>query len=211
MKITVTLLHDRRNKLKDQSNDTAPIDIQIYQSAPKLRKFIGSGISIEAQYWDGEKRQVNKKDPSAPHYNKILRDATQAIENYAYSLFTQNIPLTNDLLTEFLNGRKPNNESFTEFFAQEIDPALKRGTRKEHQYTYNILCEFKPSILFSEINYAFTQEFDRFMRFEKKFMQNTIHKHHAHVNRFLRQAALKELFDPNKNPYNTFKRKKATG
>lgn len=71
-----------------------------------------------------------------------------------------------------------------------------------------MLKEYRSDIPFSPINYSFVQEFDRFLRFEKKLKQNTIHKHHAHINRFLRLAALKELFDPNKNPYNSFKSKK---
>lgn len=206
MKLTVSVVFNRRKKLS--SNGTAPIEIQVYQSKPRLRKYISTGISIEPSLWNNDKNTVSSKHPSAPHYNKIIRDATQAIEDYAYSLNAQKRALTDQLLTEFLNNQGESEDSFTEFFAKEIDPALKRGTRKEHQYTYNLLTEFKPDIKFTELNYALVQEFDRFMRFEKKFMQNTIHKHHAHINRFIRLAGLKELINPAKNPYTNFKSKK---
>jgi len=206
MKLTVNVVFNRRKKLS--SNGTAPIEIQIYQSKPRLRKYLSTGISIEPLFWNDDKNSVSTKHPSAPHYNKIIRDAKQAIEDYAYSLNAQKRALTDQLLTDFLNNQGESEDSFTEFFAKEIDPALKRGTRKEHQYTYNLLTEFKPDIKFTELSYALVQEFDRFMRFEKKLMQNTIHKHHAHINRFIRLAGLKELINPAKNPYNHFKSKK---
>jgi integrase len=208
MKLTVTAIYDRRKKLTTNLAEKAPIEIQVYQSQPRLRKYLSTGISIEQAFWDNEKKQVRTKHPNAPHYNKIIRNAIHGIEDYAYTLAAQKKALTDSLLTDFINGQKANSESFTQFFAREIDPALKRGTRKEHEYTFNMLKVFKSDILFSEINYSLVQELDRYMRFEKGFMQNTIHKHHAHINRFLRLAGLKELFDPNKNPYNSFKSKK---
>lgn len=208
MKVVVSVVYDRRKKLKSNPTDSAPIEIQVYQSTPRLRKYLSTGLSVEPKLWDDEKKLVKSKHPNAHHYNKLIRDAVQRIEDYAYSLANQKKCLTGELLTDFINGEKSNNESFTDFFAREIDPALKRGTRKEHHYTYNLLREYKADIPFSQINYSFVQEFDRFLRFEKKLMQNTIYKHHQHINRFLRLATLKELFEPNKNPYNTFRSKK---
>lgn len=208
MKITVTALFDRRNKLAANSDEKASIELNIYQSTPRLRKYISTGISIEKNFWDVKRSAISTKHPNANHYNKIIRDLIQEIEDYAYSLYAQKKVLTNELLIDFLNSQGASTGSFIDFIADEIDPALKRGTRKEHQYTLNVLREFKNDIIFPEINYSLVQEFDRFMRFEKKFMQNTIHKHHAHIKRFLHLAALKELYDPIKNPYHTFKSKK---
>jgi integrase len=206
MKLSVSIIFNRRNRLS--VNGTAPIEIQVYQSSPRLRKYISTGISVEPPFWNSEKNIVSQKHPNAAHFNKIIRDAVKTIEDYAYSLNAQKKVLTDQLLTDFLNNQGESEDSFISFFAKEIDPALKRGTRKEHEYTYNMLVEFKPEIKFCELNYNLIQEFDRFMRFEKKLKQNTIHKHHAHINRFIRLAGLKELVNPAKNPYNNFKSKK---
>lgn len=208
MNITVAAVFDRRNKLTGNPGDKGLIEIYVYQPNPRLRKYISTGISIEQAFWDAKKGAISPKHPNAPHYNKIIRDAIQAIQDYVYMLYGQKKALTSQLLTNFLNGQQTTTDSFIAFFEKEIDPALKRGTRKEHHYTLNVLKEFKPDILFSEITYSLVQELDRFMRFDKKFMQNTIYKHHQHINRFLRLATLNELFDPIKNPYNTFKTKK---
>ncbi len=209
MKTTVTALFDRRKRLAlDNTTDKSTVEIYIYQSQPNLRKYITTNISIEQQFWDNKKRIVSSKHPNAPHLNKIIRDTIQTIEDFTYGLYANKKVLTTELLHQLLTSKKTSTESFTQFFEREINPALKRGTRKEHEYTLNVLKEFRSDILFTEINYSLVQEFDRFMRFNKNFMQNTIHKHHAHIKRFLRLAALNELYDPIKSPYNTFTSKK---
>ncbi|HZJ73175.1 MAG TPA: phage integrase SAM-like domain-containing protein, partial [Perlabentimonas sp.] len=174
MKITVTILFDRRKRLTPQNTtDTAPVELYIYQSQPRLRKYVTTSISIEQQFWDSKKNMVSTRHPNAPHFNKIIRDTVQTIEDFAYGLYAAKKVLTSDLLTQLLSNQKISTESFTQFFEQQIDPALKRGTRKEHEYTLNVLKEFRHDILFAEISYSLIQEFDRFMRFDKKFMQNT--------------------------------------
>ena len=204
--ITVKAKFNRHKKL--QADGKGTIELEIYQPNPRIRKYISTGISVKPSFWNAADSIVGNKDPNAPHLNKILRDAIKNIEDFAYSIHASGKQMTEQMLVDFLQGKKTKNESFLDFFSREIDPSLKRGTRKEHLYTYNLLHEFKNDILFSEVNFSFVQEFDRFLRFEKKLKQNTIHKHHQHVNRFLKLATQKELFNDSKNPYHNFRSKK---
>lgn len=206
MSITVSLVFNRRNQLS--STQTAPIEVYIYQSAPRLRKYLSTGISVEPAYWNSEKQVVSGKHPNAPHLNKILRDLINTINDLGYSLQASGQHLTEDKINKLLTGKKVQNDSFLDFIKDEIDPALKRGTRKEHIYTYNLLKEYKDEILFADLTYTFVQEFDRYMKVNKGFMQNTIHKHHQHINRFIRLACLKDIYEEKNNPYRNFRSKK---
>lgn len=192
----------------------APVHVRVYlpgvSGQKPLRKYLQTGISLQAHEWDEENRRANARNPNSHHINKVLRDFVASIEDYEYRLITSGQRLTAEALDEYIRARGAAHGSFTEFFYNEIDPALKRGTRKEHHYTYHLLKEFRPSILFSEVNLSLIQEFDRFMR-AKGLSQNTIYKHHQHLNRFLRLASLKERFPENKNPYRNFKLRKEQG
>lgn len=205
---TVSIIYNRRNKLNAQNQ--AAIDLVFYQKEPRIRKYVSTGINIEPTQWSNEKNAIIKH-PNAPHLNKILRDKVQELEDYIYTNFNSGRTITANDLNEFLQGNKVNTASFTEFYKQEIDPALRRGTRKEHIYTFNILSEFRKEILFTEIDYTLVTDFDKFMTNVKHLAPNTRHKHHQHIKRFLRLAELKGLFEANKNPYLNFKTKKTKG
>jgi len=195
-------------------SENAPVHIKIYRPGlpgqNPLRRFIPTGIEVKEPEWDANTGKVNLKNPNSHHINKVLRDFISGIEDFEYRLINSGQWLTDENLNEYLKGLASGQESFTVFFRNEIDPALKRGTRKEHHYTYNLLCEFRPNILFGDITLTLIQEFDRFMR-DKGLAQNTIYKHHQHVNRFLRLAGIKGFFSDSANPYRHFKLKKVQG
>lgn len=207
MKVAIVKAHfNRKNKLN--SDGTGLISIEIYQGvSPTFRKLITTGINVLPEQWNSEQSKV-VKHPDSNHLNKSLRDKVSEIENFIYTLSAQKQTLTVELLNDFLNNETVNTSSFTDFYKQELNPLLKRGTRKEHLYTYNVLKEFKPNTLFSEINIGWVKDFEKFLRGEKGFSQNTIHKHHAHIKQYLRLAYLKGLFADQNNPYHHFKSKK---
>ncbi len=204
MSITISLVHNRRKKV---DSEPKPIEIYIYQSNPRLKKYLSTGISVTTEQWNNKISEVQKHS-NAPHMNKILRNALISLKDMAYSLQAKGQHLTSEKISSFLKGSSASNDSFVDFFKREIDPNLKRGTRKEHQYTYNLLEEYSPNLVFSQINYSFVTGFDKFLRYEKGLKQNTIFKHHQHINRFIRLASLQELLDESKNPYKNFKSKK---
>ncbi len=207
MNTTVRAIYNRRNRL--DKNGQAPINIEVYAGGVAgFRKFINTGIAVEPHYWNEAKGCIDSKHPSAHHYNKIIRDIVAEIQDFAYSQKANGKPFSLTVFTDYINAQHKGRLNFIQFFEQEIDPALKWGTRKEHEYTYNILKEYNPNLTFDDIDLTFVQGFDTFMRTKKKLMQNTIHKHHQHINRFLRLAAAKNLYDANRNPYANFKSKK---
>lgn len=206
-KCAIRTVYNRHNRLTKDGLAIVSIDIQ-RSGVSAFRKFISSGVSVEPAHWDDKTGSVTKKHPNSIHLNKIIRDLINGIENYEYSLMVNGKTLTEDMIDHYLNNKEGQTASFTAFFKQEIDPLLKKGTQKEHVYTLNLLSEFRPNLLFSDINLNFVQEFDRFLRTEKGLAQNTVYKHHQHINRFFRLADQKELYS-GKNPYTHFKLRKA--
>ncbi len=205
-KCAIRLVYNRHNRLT--KDGVAAIHVDVNRSGVgAFRKFINTGVSVEPSLWDEKNSCISKKHPNSIHLNKIVRDFISGIEDYEYSLMAQGKVMTEELLDNFLESKGKQMASFTEFFQREIDPLLKRGTRKEHTYTLHLLSEFRPNLLFSDINLTFIQEFDRFLRTTKGLSQNTVYKHHQHINRFIRLADQKELYS-GKNPYTHFKVKK---
>jgi integrase len=212
LKAEIVPVFNYKNK-KLSPGESAPVHISVYRGRASnipIRKFVPTGIEIKADEWDEKALKVNARNLNYVHINKVLRDIVAAIEDFEYNLINKGQYLTSENLEQFLNNKISSRESFTEFFRNEIDPALKRGTTKEHQYTFNLLCQFRKNIPFDEINLTLIQEFDRFMR-SKGLKQNTIFKHHQHIHRFIRLAIIKEKFPENKNPYRYFKTKKEAG
>jgi integrase len=209
MKLAKTkLIYNRRGKL-NKDNEAALI-VEVYQSGTNtFRKFISTGIMLKKNEWNEEKKIITSKNRNSIQYNKLLSDLCHNVETYAYELHIKNDILTLDKLDTFLQGKQSNVNSFVSFYKNEIDPSMKRGTRKEHEYTYNLLTEFKKEILFSEININLIKEFNRFLE-AKGLKKNTIAKHHQHMKRFLKIAYLNGLFEDIKNPYHhlTFKKEK---
>ncbi|MBI9052345.1 MAG: site-specific integrase [Bacteroidales bacterium] len=213
MKLVKTkLVFNRRGKLN--KDNKAALEIEVYQSgANTFRKYINTGVFVKGIEWNDDKKIINSKNSNAIQYNKILSDLCHNIESYAFELHIKNDILTLEKLETFLKGKQINVNSFISFYKNEIDPNMKRGTRKEHEYTYNLLTEFKTDILFSEININLIKEFDRFLKTTKGLKRNTIAKHHQHIKRFLKIAYLNGLFEETKNPYfhlkDLFKREKS--
>lgn len=202
-KTSVKAVFNRRNKLNEKGR--APIHLDIYRGGNNpIRKFVHLGLEVRKEEWDSQKCIVLSNHPNSFHINKVIRDAISNIENFEYTLHSRGQLMTTELLEEFLNNKEAGSNNFLDFFKKEIDPTLKRGTRKEHNYTYNLLVEYKNPILYDEINFSFVNDFDSFMR-EKGLRQNTIHKHHQHVNRFIRLAILKGNMAETRNPYVNFK------
>jgi integrase len=204
MKLAKTrIIYNRRGKLNKENK--AALVVEVYQSGVhSFRKFINTDILLKENEWNDEKKIVTSKNINHIRYNKMVSDLCHSIEAYAYDLHIKDDVLTQHKLDIFLNGKQINANSFISFYKNEIDPNMKRGTRKEHEYTYNLLFEFRNEILFSEININLIKEFNRFL-VSKGLKQNTIAKHHEHIKRFLNIAYLNGLFDDVRNPYHHLK------
>ncbi|MDR0692337.1 MAG: site-specific integrase [Prevotellaceae bacterium] len=203
-KATYNIVYNRKNKLN--SDGRALIQIVVYLPSQKKRKFLSTGIYIAPGEWDEQNKKVKKNNPSYIEINRIIKNTINSIEEYEYKIITENKVFSLTKLENYVFKKNISTSSFIDFYENEIklNQSIEHKTRKEHRYTLSILSEFRRNITFNEINYQLAQEFDNWMRSIKKLSQNTIHKHHEHVKRFLNLATQKEIYDASKSSYKKF-------
>jgi integrase len=207
MKATYKIIYNRKKNL----NKLGEALIQIVVYIPKMgRKYLSTGIHIKPDEWDAKNKKIKKKNPNYTSINKLLNDTIRGIEEYEYKIISENKLFSFAELEKYITHKNTATSSLIDFISNEInlEQVLEKKTRKEHKYTLVILKKFRANLRFDEANYQFAQEFDNWMRTIKKLSQNTIHKHHAHIRRFLNIATQKEVYDASKNTYNKFKSKK---
>jgi integrase len=203
-KATYTIVYNRKNRLN--SDGKALIQIVIYLPSQKKRKFLSTGIYVAPGEWDEQNKKVKRNNPNHIEINRIIKNTINNLEDYEYKVITEKKVFSLTCLENYIFKKDVSTTSFIDFYENEIklNQAIEHKTKKEHKYTLSILTEFRYNILFSEINYQLAQEFDNWMRTVKKLSQNTIHKHHEHVRRFLNLATQKEVYDASKNSYKKF-------
>lgn len=228
--VRVRAVFNRRKAILG-AGETAPITIEVYFSRDK-RVFITTNISIKEDDWGTAGKHINKIKPSHPNHielNHFIGNKISEIETLAYSNYNANKPFTPETLNDYLNNKKTS-LCFYEHYEEQLkadSSLLSIGTQKEHRYTLNVLKEYKSTLNFSEIDYEFIQGFDRFLRsktLSKKatnedgeqvakvgMKQNTIHKHHKHILRYLNIGIKMKYFKSEDNPYLLFKTKKVKG
>ena len=82
-------------------------------------------------------------------------------------------------------------------------------TKANHRATLHALKEYRPEILFTEINFEFLTDFEKYL-YTRKLHVNTINKYFRHIKRYVNIAIDKELFDMSKYPFRKFKAKSET-
>jgi integrase len=207
-KATYNIIYNHKNKLN--SDGKALIQIVIYLPSQKKRKFLSTGIYISPGEWDEHNKKIKKNNPNHIEINRIIKNTINDIEEYEYKMMAEKKVFLFTDLENYILKKKSSSPSFIEFYENEtrLNQSIEHKTKKEHKYTLSILTEFRYNIMFNEINYRLAQEFDNWMRTVKKLSQNTIHKHHEHVRRFLNLATQKEIYDASKNSYKKFISKK---
>lgn len=209
-KTTYTLVFNYNNKLN--ADGTGTIYLYIYN--PNFRKRISTGIKVLPIYWNEKKKEV-VKHPSAHIYNDLIKNIIRKIEEAEYNSIINQVKFTKEVLQELLNSvfsgtseiaeEDSEENSFVNFIFKEksIDKGLSPATIKQHNCTYNALKDFNDKAALDKIDYEFAQSFDTYLRKTKGLGQNTIHKHHKIVRKFLKIAVLKKLCSP--TSYGEFK------
>lgn len=204
----LSAVFNHKNRL-DKSG-RASVVIRAYFPKTKKRIYLDTGFRIESNYWDSDSNRIKKSYPNWRQLEQTIKRTISEIEAYESELIQNNKELQPEHLDIILN-KKQRKILFLDFYEEILltETHLKRGTQKEHRYTYNLLKEFSPSATLNEIDYSFAKRFDSFLRDVKKLKQNTIHKHHQHVRRFFSEAKKTGIITQEPTPgYSVFKSKK---
>lgn len=211
--VAIKIIFNRRN-IKLEKGDKAPLVVEVYFKGGK-RKIINTDILLEQEQWGTTGTFKNKVKSNHPNYiqiNQFLASKINEIETLIYSTTNNGGQFTPLILDNYLDNKMVAH-SFYDFYEAELEAdkeKLVQGTKKEHRYTLSILKKFHPDLRFSDLTFEFVQSFDRFLR-KQGLAQNTIHKHHKHILRFLNIAIKRNYFEAKNSPYLLFNSPKVKG
>lgn len=206
--VRVKPVFNRRN-VKLDAGKTAPIHLEVYFSRDK-RVFIHTNINIRQEDWGTSGKFLNKIKPTQPNHielNHFIANKIADIESYAYYCYNSGKQFTPDTLNSFLDN-KHIAISFYDFYEKQMlndNNKLSIESINAHQGTLKLLKNYREHLDFSELTYEYLQELDGYLRTKLKLHQNTIHKHHKHIRRYINEAIKLKYFKTEDNPYIQFK------
>lgn len=206
MKVSYSLIFDRKKEITKKNHEKGLIQIQVYLNG--RRRYFSTKIYVTPKEWD--KKKLNVKDA---YLAKLLRDRIAEFEQYEVEFRALHKTFK---LSDFVKFTHPEEEkptqtiiTFTDFYKQQLEKEilLRKVTHTNQTNTFKKLQEFKAIISFDDLSYNFIQDFEIFLRQTKKLRTNTIEKYHRHLRKYINLAIKQDLFAENKNPYKHFKLK----
>lgn len=190
-------------------NGESAVYLVAYVNGTKCRFNIG--ISIKPSDWDPDKNRIRFSHPNAKSFNLLIASAMSRLTNTFVKYKLQNIPLSASLLRkEFQNICEVKS-----FFLFLEDAILERRGEitetsiKQHLVLKSKLLEFKPDLMFSEIDNNFIKSFNRWLITTKANSANTRYNTFKNLKAYLNIAIEKGLIRTNPLLHLPLKRSKS--
>jgi len=186
-----------------KKDGTHPLYLQAFVNKKRIR--IPVGISVRKKHFRKEVQRVaipGKKKESI-RINGILHKIKSKVEDIFYHAILHDIYLDEKQFFD-LYDQESLGESFIEFVETETakyEGSRAPGTIKNYRKLIRSLKEFKPDLVFRQLNYNLVSEYDRFLH-RKKYEPNTVWAYHKNFKKFILLAIKrgKKL----QNPYSEF-------
>ncbi len=196
MKTDLSFVFDRKNTVKEPKQKGV-ISLRAYQNGKV--KYFSTKIEIYEKQWNSSRQEINTRHADMEALNIQLQKFKSTIENLKAEYYVKNKPFTLDVIKTHIKKKDTyNKHSYIEFVKSELeaDTILRAKTKIQHSNTIKKIKEFteQKDLLFAEINFDFIDRFINFLR-TKGFAQNTIHKHHKNIKKFIEIAIKKGLFE----------------
>ena len=190
------------------SNGEALIQIRMYLKG--INKFYSTGIYIKPSEWNDIKN-VPKNPILLRKVNSIKQELANFEDNCRrqFGTFSLNHFDKFGKVIEEITIEKIEEKSFTQFMItqHQAEKALRQESWRTRLHTITIFKDFKPDVLFTQINYSLIEGFDFFLH-SKKLHTNTIANHHKHIKKYILRAIKDDIIQQRANPYLFFKVKK---
>lgn len=203
--IVFKLIYNRKKQAKED-DQYGLIEIQAYLEGSRKRKWFSTKIKVKRGEWSDKDKKVTNKNKDAKTHNFYLKKYIADLEHLQLERDFKKLPFTFNDIKAYFRHKQEKTTSFISFVNAEIenDLILSSKTKAQHRNTITILQKFaNGDVLFSDLNYAFLDKFTNHL-IGKEYKQNTIHKHHKNVKKFIGLAIKKEFTDI-KNPYDNYK------
>lgn len=171
--------------------------------------------SIKINDWDPELKRVKKSHPQFELINLIIENKLSKHKNYFMRRQAFNLPVTKDLIKQYLNNGSL--ENFTEYGEWVIEnKKLKDGkgystdTKRRYRDEISRLLQFKDLVYFKDITPKFLESYKLWMQNEYKkkdktrLDQNSIWKAMGTLRMIYNEAVRNEAILPDDNPFKKF-------
>ena len=174
-----------------------------------IRKQFSTGIHIESIYWNSKKQLVLKTHTTASLYNSLLDNLKSKINNaYGVLKLEDNVFSIEDILDKYLGKEIKKKENILSYYKQYlfkikklVGVDLKESTYNKFVYVGNHLEAFlkwkfrKTDFPLEELSLQFLDDFDYFLKIEKKQSQITINKTIQRLRTPIKQAISEGYLD----------------
>ena len=174
-----------------------------------IRKQFSTGIHIESIYWNSKKQLVLKTHTTASLYNSLLDNLKSKINNaYGVLKLEDNVFSIEDILDKYLGKEIKKKENILSYYKQYLFKIkklvgldLKESTYNKFVYVGNHLEAFlkwkfrKTDFPLEELSLQFLDDFDYFLKIEKKQSQITINKTIQRLRTPIKQAISEGYLD----------------
>ena len=200
MKVRYRLVYFKKRNL---SGDNSAV-IQVEASQCGCKKYFSTGVYVMPDHWDNKKKKIIGH-PNADMLNAYLFEFIINIERVELNLWKRGVSPTLNLIKEHLNSGNELSGSFKEICRNVIlDSSRCISTKKNLMSTLNSLIKFRQDFTWSDINYAFLQQFELRLN-RQRFAKNTVIKHLRNLRTLLNEAVLLGHLSAENNPFGVFK------
>lgn len=147
-----------------KKNNKFPIYLRIRVKGKETK--IPTNIEVEKEKWDSK-----KKEPKDKTLAILLNKKISTLEQHINRALLDEQILTIELIKNFYTGKKKIKHEDTSFYDYYLDfvqrkrnEGLNPETIRVYMTTFNVLKQFKPDFLISDINLTFIEDFDDYMR-----------------------------------------------
>lgn len=202
-KIKYTLRFNRKKQLNKEG--LAPIQIECYQNGK--RKYFDTKIKVSPSHWN-EKTKTIKGTPTAIQQNKHISELVRSLENYELQKLNEGKYFSLDMLDEVF--KNPKYTSFNDFMRVCIENSNNRySTKRGHFYSLGVLNQFNKNLSFSEINFEFLKEYEKYLKQRRKggnpIKINSVNRHFAILKTYVKLAINNDFINISQDPFRKFK------
>ena len=203
-KIVYRFVYNRKNRL----NSTGKGLVQLEALLQGKRCYFSTHLYLKPNQWN-KRQQCVVHHPLAKELNWKLSEQLIETERIELLLWRQGAEVTLDMLKSARSNPHPCT-TFLDFFRSEVKAAsVRESTRQNHLSTWQLLYQFRSSILIYEVNIDLIMQFEQFLH-QRGYHLNTIAKHMKHLKRYINLAIKRQLIPVELNPFRQYRIRSAT-
>jgi integrase/recombinase XerD len=165
---------------------------------------IPTGKEVPPEHWDEQNGKIRKTFHLSTEINVAIRSRMEEFQRFMLKQEATGKPISKDTVKDFFNNRT--NLTFYQFWEQQVSlwkTQKKHNTIRGYNAVLNVLKEFRSTLQFNEINLHLIEQFDVYLREERKITINGAFGNHKCFKAIIRASIKKGYLE--KDPYADFR------